>query len=142
MVLEKYARPACSVLVVDDDDVTRQMMREILEREGCSVVLAEDGRAALERLGPVPVDVIFLDLMMPEMDGFEFLETLRKHDNPAWRGVPVVVVTAKDLTRDERKFLNQRVETIVQKGTDLKPRDTLMAEVRKILADTVRTPMN
>ena len=74
--------------------------------------------------------LILLDLMMPEMDGFEFLSALRRGE--AWRGIPVVVVTAKDLTPEERQRLNGHVERILAKGA-LGP-EALLAEVRELVA--------
>ena len=76
--------------------------------------------------------------MMPEMDGFEFLEALRVE--PAWRAVPVVVITAKTLTKADRKRLNGGVEAVVQKGG--RAREELLSEIRKLVAAhaTPRTP--
>jgi CheY-like chemotaxis protein len=80
------------VLVVEDDEATRTVIRQTLERAGWSLAEAENGRIALERVAEHRPDVIVLDLVMPEMNGFEFLTALRS--NPAWRGVPVVVEEA------------------------------------------------
>jgi DNA-binding response OmpR family regulator len=74
--------------------------------------------------------LILLDLMMPEMDGFEFLSELRR--NPAWQEIPVVVLTSKDLTPEERGMLSGKVERILQKGEY--SRQALLAEVKKIVA--------
>src|SRR5690606_30022517 len=101
-------------LVVDDMRDNRAMLRSALEREGWQVAEAEDGRAALEAFATHHPALILLDLMMPVMDGFEFLRALRARDDG--REVPVVVVTAKELTADERDFLRASVENIVQKG--------------------------
>ena len=104
----------CRVLLVEDDDTTREMMREMLGREGWSVEEAVNGRLALECLQAVRPDLILLDLMMPEMDGFEFARRLR--ERPEWRAIPVVVLTARDLTEEDRQRLNGDVEKILQKG--------------------------
>jgi CheY-like chemotaxis protein len=77
--------------------------------------------------------VILLDLMMPEMDGFEFVAELRRHES--WRAIPVVVITARDLSREDRERLNGHVEKILQKGTY--DRDQLLAEVRELVAQSV-----
>jgi CheY-like chemotaxis protein len=71
--------------------------------------------------------------MMPEMDGFEFVAELRRHE--AWRTIPVVVITARDLSRDDHERLNGYVQKILQKGEH--GRDQLLAEVRELVATSV-----
>ena len=94
---------------------TAELLRRVLEGEGWQVALSPNGRAALERLeGGFEPDGIVLDLLMPEMDGFEFLAHLR--DRAAWRDIPVVVVTAKELDDDDRERLAGSVERVLQKG--------------------------
>ena len=131
-VLNKYRRDA-PVLVVDDDAALRELMRRVLEGAGYTVVEAENGRVALERLRTMAPGVILLDLMMPEMDGFDVVAEVRRHE--AWRAIPIVVVTAKDLTAEDRQRLNGRVERMLQKGAYT--RDTLLAEVRDLVAACV-----
>ncbi len=131
-VLRQHRRDL-PVLVVDDDDEVRQLLRRMLEPEGYAVVEAENGRVALERLDDVRPSVILLDLMMPEMDGFEFVAEFRRHE--AWRAIPIVVVTAKDLSQDDRERLNGHVQKILQKGTH--GRDQLLAEVRELVGASV-----
>ena len=121
------------VLVVDDDATLRQLLRRMLEPEGYTVVEAENGRVALDRLRGVAPSVVLLDLMMPEMDGFEFVAEFRRHE--AWRAIPIVVITARDLSRDDRERLNGYVEKILQKGAH--GRDELLAEVRDLVAASV-----
>ncbi len=113
-------------LVVEDDESTRQMMRDLLETEGRRVIEAENGRVALEYMQQQKPALILLDLMMPEMDGFEFLEALYRQES--WRGIPVIVVTAMELSESERQSLNGRVERIIQKGAY--SRDDLLSELR------------
>ncbi|HZP79083.1 MAG TPA: response regulator [Pseudolabrys sp.] len=119
------------LLMVDDDDLGRSQMRAALEQQGWTVTEASDGRDALTKLREGRPDVVILDLMMPEMDGFEFLEEMRR--SVEWRDIPVVIVTAKDLTDDDRKRLNGGVERIIQK-TD---RDEMLREMRSALAKCV-----
>ena len=131
-VLRKH-RPngdAGGVLVVDDDEPTRQVIRRTLTKQGWQVDEAQNGREALGRLQQRRPGLILLDLMMPEMDGFEFLSELRR--NQAWAAIPVVVLTSKDLAPDERAMLTGKVERILQKGAY--SRDALLREVRKIVA--------
>ena len=87
------------VLLVDDDDLVRRGVRQALEPIGWKVTEAENGQVAIKSLTAARPDVIILDLMMPKMDGFEFLNELRAQ--PDWRDIPVVVITAKDLTDED-----------------------------------------
>ncbi len=122
-------------LVVDDEPQAREVLRRGLERAGWRVAEAENGRAALERLAETPPQLILLDLMMPEMDGFEFVAKLREKER--WRSIPVLVITAKDLTAEERTRLEGRVSKILQKGSY--SREDLLAEIRTLVgarADT------
>ena len=102
------------MLVVDDDPAIRAFLRRVLEAEGCTVMEAEDGRVALERMYEQAPGAILLDLMMPVMDGFEVLSAL--HDRADWRQIPVVIITAKELTAEDRERLNGRVIRVLQKG--------------------------
>jgi hypothetical protein len=130
-VLEKYrcADRAGSILVVEDDATTREMLRRMLEKEGWGVTEAGNGREALEWVAERRPAMILLDLLMPEMDGFEFIEALRKQDK--WRSIPVVVITAKDLTEADRRRLSGYVEKILRKGAY--SREELLAEVRELV---------
>jgi CheY-like chemotaxis protein len=101
-------------LVVDDDAATREMLHRILARGGWTVAEAADGREALARLEQATPAVVLLDLTMPGVDGFEVLEAMRRRE--AWRDIPVVIITAKDLDREELARLNGRAERVFQKG--------------------------
>jgi signal transduction histidine kinase/CheY-like chemotaxis protein len=128
--LKKYRTGSKTpVLIVEDDDSIREMMRRSLELDGWVVREAENGKVALQRMEEQRPELILLDLMMPEMDGFEFVEVLRK--NPAWIGIPVVVVTAKDLTADDRLRLDGHVKKIFQKGA--MKREELARELRSVM---------
>jgi signal transduction histidine kinase/CheY-like chemotaxis protein/HAMP domain-containing protein len=101
-------------LIVEDDLNAREMMRRLLVGEGWAVSVAANGREALDRLTAERTNLILLDLMMPEMDGFEFLAEFRK--NPEFTSTPVIVVTAADLSLADRRRLNGGVEHILQKA--------------------------
>jgi PAS domain S-box-containing protein len=103
------------ILVVDDDAGARERMRFTLARDGWTVVEAENGEQALERLEGVTPSLILLDLVMPVMDGFGFPKQLRQR--PDGGLVPVVVLTAKDVTPDERARLAGQAERIISKGS-------------------------
>ncbi len=130
-ILERFreSNTAHHALVIEDDTPTREMLGRMLDKEGWHVVQAANGRVALERMNEQIPQLILLDLMMPEMDGFEFVEELRQH--PEWNRVPVIVVTAKDLTPQDRVRLNGYVEKILQKGAS--KRDELLEQVRDLV---------
>jgi signal transduction histidine kinase/CheY-like chemotaxis protein len=115
-ILKQYScgSPPCPVLVVEDDPPMRASMRRMLEKNGCRVTEADNGKSALEKMVEERPSLIFLDLMMEVMDGFTFVEHVRTHSE--WRSIPIVVVTAHDLTAQDRKRLNGSVETILQKA--------------------------
>ncbi|MBI3932741.1 MAG: response regulator [Acidobacteria bacterium] len=125
-LLRKYQCHPGPVLIVEDDPSTREMMRRTLEQDGWTVHEAENGRVGLERVAAQVPGLILLDLMMPEMDGFEFAAELRKND--AWRKIPVVVVTAKDVSAEERMRLDGNVKKIFQKAA--LTREELAREIR------------
>jgi signal transduction histidine kinase/CheY-like chemotaxis protein len=131
------SRPARRVLLVEDDETTRTVVQHALEREGWAITPAENGRVALARLAREPrPDAILLDLLMPEMDGFEFLAEMRRH--AAWRDVPVVVLTAMDLTDEDRRRLGGDVLRVIQKAAC--DRDELLREVGRLLAAALERP--
>ena len=130
-VLRKYKAdvPHPVVLVVDDDPATREVLRRALEHDGWSVREAANGRVALDAVRRDKPRLIVLDLMMPEMDGFEFVAELRKTESD--RSIPVVVVTAKDLTPEDRRRLNGHVGSVFHKGAF--SREELVREIRLLL---------
>ncbi|WP_165359680.1 response regulator [Lichenibacterium minor] len=102
-VMDRFRPPEGTALVIDDDPDTRDRLRSFLDKDGWTVVEAEDGQDGLARVDAGRPDVILLDLTMPVMDGFAFLQHLRAR--PDCEGVPVVVLTALDLTREDRRRL-------------------------------------
>jgi len=136
-VLEKFEcpRPPCPVLIVEDDTSLRELLRRRLQKEQWTVIEAENGRAGLERMSEREPELILLDLMMPEMDGFQFLDEVRKHED--WRSIPVIVITAKELTPEDRQRLNGSVEKILQKGAY--SREELIREVRDLVTASMRS---
>jgi len=101
------------VLVVDDDPAARRWIGGLLSAEGVRVAEAANGREALEALRSDPPDLVVLDLLMPEMDGFAVVEAIR--GEPAWDRLPIIVTTAKDLTEEERRRLTGRTQALVAK---------------------------
>lgn len=129
-VMLRYKRKAPhKALIVDDDSASRDMLHRLLEGDDWMVTDAENGKVALDRISEDRPGVILLDLMMPEMDGFGFLEELQKHDR--WRSIPVVVITAKDLSDDDRARLNGGVTRVIEKGAY--KRDELLSYVTSVI---------
>ena len=120
------------VLLVDDDEVVRRSVREALEPIGWQVTEAENGEIAVASLAAARPDVIILDLMMPKMDGFEFLAELRERTD--WQAIPVVVITARDLTEEDRNRLNGGVERIIQKSD----REEMLRQLSREIAACVK----
>ena len=118
-----------SVLIVEDDPGSRALMRKLFEKEGWSVSEAENGSVGLAAVAAKTPGLVLLDLMMPEMDGFEFVEHLRKRNGGL--DIPVVVLTAKDLTEDDRRRLRGSVDKVLQKGDRA---SEVVREVRRLLA--------
>jgi CheY-like chemotaxis protein len=133
-VLRGISAAGRRVLVVDDDELMRRGIAQGLAQEGWTVTEAGDGRAGLDCMSEAVPDVILLDLMMPEIDGFGFLEELRRR--PAWHDIPVILVTAKDLTDEDHRRLNGGVEHILQK--DAPTRDEMLHEVSAVLTRCVK----
>jgi CheY-like chemotaxis protein/nitrogen-specific signal transduction histidine kinase len=121
------------VLLVEDDELVRKIIRQGLERNGWKVTLAENGRVGLQRLAKTVPDAIVLDLVMPEMDGFEFLAELRAHRE--WHDIPVLVVTAMELSEEDHRRLNGEVEQVIRKSGQT--RDEVLREVGQALAACV-----
>jgi GAF domain-containing protein/DNA-binding response OmpR family regulator len=126
------AAGAGCALLVDDDDVVRRGVRSALEPIGWRVIEAENGEVAIAALAAARPDVIILDLMMPKMDGFEFLDELRRR--PERQDIPVVVITAKDLTDADRDRLNGGIARIIQKSD----RDEMLRQLCRELKKCVK----
>ena len=117
-------------LVIEDDPDTRSWIIRILHGEGWTVLEAENGREALARLADATPDIVLLDLIMPEMDGFEFLDEVRHH--PSWRRLPVIVVTAAELSAADHERLNSSVLKVLHKAGV--SREALLAELHALVA--------
>jgi signal transduction histidine kinase/DNA-binding response OmpR family regulator len=104
-----------TVLVVDDEQANRDWLQRVLEPAGFSVILASGGKAAIALARARMPDLVMLDLMMPDVTGFDVVEALR--DESSTRGIPIMVLTAKTLTEDDIKQLNGHVSTILRRGS-------------------------
>ena len=123
----RSARPT-RILLVEDDALQRELMCEWLVGEQWTVHEAGNGREALALLRANKPDVILLDLMMPEMDGFQIVAALQ--EEPLWRDVPVIVITARDLSAKDRERLNSGVHSVLLKNA-FRP-DELVERIRQL----------
>jgi DNA-binding response OmpR family regulator len=132
-VLKKFqgATEGRSILVVEDDRDTRALLSRLLREQGWAVSEAANGCAGLESVAERSPDLILLDLMMPEMDGFEFILELRQRE--AGRAVPVIVLSAMEITQQDHVRLlgNGHVSKILRKGY---PIEDVLAEVQNLLS--------
>ena len=117
-------------LIIDDDQETLRLVSEVLNSVGCAPVAIDNGKNALEFLKEHKVDVILLDLLMPEMDGFEVLRRVK--ESPELQNLPIVIMTAKEITQAERELLERQSRGLIQKGNKWK--DHLLASIRKVIA--------
>jgi PAS domain S-box-containing protein len=131
--IRKYARPlpnaTTPVLIVDDDPRALDLLDATLRSAGYEIHAAHNGAAALEVLSSTPVSAILLDLLMPEMDGFELLNRVKQHQQ--WREIPIFVLTGKNLTPDEVALLNRQTQALFQKNGPW--RQELVAAVRRAI---------
>ena len=128
-LLDRFKTAMPRALVVEDNLTDRDMMRRLLVGEGWEVIVASNGREALDRLKSEHPNLILLDLMMPEMDGFEFLAEFRK--TPKFASTPVIVVTAADLSLEDRRRLDGGVEQILQKAAP--SREDFLRQIRDLI---------
>ena len=103
------------ILVVEDSEPAILQIRDVLEESGLEIITARDGIEAIEMIEACVPDAIILDLLMPQVDGFQVLETLR--ENERTMHVPVLILTAKHISQDELKVLKKNnVQQLIQKG--------------------------
>jgi CheY-like chemotaxis protein len=122
------------VLVVEDDPHTRGWLARILREDGWEVAEAENGRVALDRLPLIRPDIILLDLMMPEMNGFELVDEI--HRNEETRHLPLIVLTAADVDDEAQRRLSGGIRRLLRKRPG--GRDEVLATLRDVIADCLR----
>ena len=121
------------VLVVDDEPNIRELVEVALKFHGCAVAVSASGKDALRQAGTYAPDLMILDVMLPDMDGFEVCRTLRADGND----VPVIFLTARDTTSDTIRGLTLGGDDYVTKPFSV---EALVARVRAVLRRTTRTP--
>lgn len=129
--LERLDERVHRIAIIEDNIEAARLLRRILQARGnYTIDEAGDGKAGLEMVKANPPDLILLDLMMPEMDGFQVLDHLRADD--ATRHIPVIIITAKELTREDKERLDGQINGLLQKGSFMD--DELLAEMTETLA--------
>lgn len=123
----KVKKGAYSIIVVDDDPKTLELLKGILVQEGFGVLMAYGGKEGIELIKGRSPDLVILDLMMPDVSGFDVLDDIR--NNPDTKDIPVIIYTAKDLTSEDRSKLDKDVEKIITKEFSI---EYLLNEIRKI----------
>ena len=119
------------ILCIEDEPEMIDLIRLILGRRGFEVAGAGGGKEGLEKVRQELPDLVLLDLMMPVMDGFDFLMEMRAR--PEWETIPVIVVTAKNLSDADRNLLSGKVAQVLEKGAYT--RDELIRLVRNLVAE-------
>jgi CheY-like chemotaxis protein len=127
------AAPTRSILVVEDDASTREMTEELLTARGYSVVTAADGAQARARVAQALPELVILDLVLPKMSGFELLAEWRS--NPRTADLPVFVLTSKDLTKEEEKYVRAHAESLFRKQHSW--REPLMKQLERVLKSEI-----
>lgn len=128
--MERNKGKPMEILVVDDDENAVKYMSSVLENAGFDVLKAYSGSAGINLAIQSNPDLIILDLMMPNISGFDVVEKLRAH--PTAKGIPIVICSAKDITSEDKKVLNGNILAIVQKSSHTK--EDLLAAIKKIEA--------
>ncbi len=132
-LLEHHQRlaPPGEILVVEDDREARERLCQALREQHWEIIEAADGREALEILDRGRVRLVLLDLMLPQLDGFQLIARIRS--DPRWHAIPIVVITGIELDADKRRWLQDRVVQILHKG--LYGREELLSEIRSLVTE-------
>jgi signal transduction histidine kinase/DNA-binding response OmpR family regulator len=129
-IIRKSSQPA-RIMVIEDEEPVRDMVSSMLKKEAWHVIEADNGQVALDKLEEDLPDLIILDLMMPVMDGFEFLQKIKQDDR--YNNIPIIILTADDINNDEKRYLEDSVTSIIQKSGVHK--DQLMTEICDVIKD-------
>lgn len=114
------------ILVVDDNKHTRWLFKAVLENENYTVFTAENGKDALRVMDEEHIDLVLLDIMMPEMDGYEFTKLLREENN----NLPILMVSAKQLPEDKKRGFLVGTDDYMTKPVD---EDEMLLRIKALL---------
>jgi signal transduction histidine kinase/DNA-binding response OmpR family regulator len=124
------------LLVIDDEQANRDLLVKVLEPAGFTVLVADGGREGIDLARNGQPDLVLLDLVMPELSGFDVVEALQGDEST--RSIPIMVLTAKDLTAAEKQFLTGHVSTIMNRGSTATV--DLLGQLRQVVAAISPTP--
>ncbi len=128
--INNLSKSVHTIMITDDNNFELTQMAQILGAAGFKTLLAHSGTECLQKLEEEIPELLILDLVMPETDGFEVLDRIRK--KPETQNLPVIIVTAKNLSQDEKIRLRGRVITVITKG--LSAPESFQNEIRRIIA--------
>jgi CheY-like chemotaxis protein len=126
-----------NILLAEDNAVNQMVMQRLLNKRGHRVVIAANGRAALEIFQHEPFDLIFMDVQMPEMDGLQATQAIRRHEQQATR-TPIVALTAHAMSGDRERCLQAGMDDYITKPVNPKELDEIL-ELYAVACATVRS---
>jgi two-component system, OmpR family, alkaline phosphatase synthesis response regulator PhoP len=116
------------ILIVDDDENARAIVQMLLEDQGYDILIAADGKTAIQLVKEGKPDLVLLDVMMPGMNGYQVCEQIKK--DPMTRHIPVIMITAKDMGEDVEMAISKEVDWYIAKPYDNK---YLLSKIRSFL---------
>jgi signal transduction histidine kinase/ActR/RegA family two-component response regulator len=122
-------RAALAILVVEDDSISRALVSTVLRQNGHSVVTAANGVEALEQVERRRFDAILMDVQMPQMDGFEATDRIRRRESQSGGRVPIIALTAHAMKGDRERCLESGMDDYISKPVDM---DQLLAMLEKM----------
>jgi two-component system sensor histidine kinase/response regulator len=139
LIKEKSMRRNLTILLAEDNPVNQKLAIRLLEKTGCQVITASNGREALNQLQqsrPVPFDLVLMDIQMPEMDGLEATAAIRDAEKSSGRHLPIIAMTANAMRGDRERYLGGGMDGYISKPID--PRG-LFAEIDRCLAGIIKS---
>lgn len=132
--LVRHAGEPSRILVVDDEAEARELLEETLRSAGVLPVLASNGKQALEILARSPISAVVVDLLMPEMSGFELMFRIRQ--NPRFTKLPIIVLTAKEMDQEDTKILSRQANAVFLKASPWK--EDFLAKIDELLQEVTK----
>lgn len=114
------------ILVVEDHFINQELMKEMLDRMNCTVDTAENGKEALDRVENNTYDVIFMDLQMPEMDGLQATQQIRKIQEKKNVKTPIIALTANAMQSDQKKCMDAGMDDYLSKPFEMNDIEKLL----------------